>query len=142
LFNEKQLAIYRDQIKQVPELNSHGFTAYCQKVTGSAFGELTKSYDENLKPMHNFSSCHVTYMQCIFEPNGQVSLCCDYRGNSSLILCNIDSPEEILNHWGTEHHKEIVENINVTKCPRCSYAPHNEIYEKVVEKDSMMINFV
>ena len=36
----------------------------------------------------------------------------------------------------------IFDNINISDCPRCTYQPHNQIYEKVILEDSMTYKFI
>ena len=71
-------------------------------------------------------------------------LCCDRRGSEKLELFqNQENPEKIAQLWGSRAHWDIHDSINVKKeCPRCTYQPHNEIYEQVILNDSMTYKFI
>ena len=91
-----------------------------------------------------FKTCHALGMTCIFQPNGTVGLCCDRRGDSDVTLCtDLIDPKEVLNYWSTQKHLDIIKNVNFAKCPtRCTYQPHNEIYENVIMQDLMYSEFI
>ena len=45
--------------------------------------------------------------------------------------------------WGTRSHWRLQDRIMVAEeCPRCTYQPHNEIFEEVIFNDSMTYKFV
>ncbi|GHS95759.1 hypothetical protein AGMMS50276_12560 [Synergistales bacterium] len=44
--------------------------------------------------------------------------------------------------WGREKHWAIHDAINVGSCPRCTYQPHNQIYEQVIMRDGMTLKFI
>ncbi|KPA13119.1 hypothetical protein MHK_006678, partial [Candidatus Magnetomorum sp. HK-1] len=55
---------------------------------------------------------------------------------------NLTQAKEIVKIWGKEKHWSIYENICIEDCPRCTYSPHNTIFEQVICKDNMSINFI
>jgi hypothetical protein len=73
-----------------------------------------------------------------------VGLCCDRRGDPKLELArSIEDAKEIQKLWGSKGHWDIHDRIIVqSECPRCTYQPHNEIYEQVVLNDSMTYKFI
>ena len=92
-------------------------------------------------------------MTAVFEPatgDGAdkdafvVGLCCDRRGDQKLELASgITETAMIEQLWGSKEHWEIHDRINVAdECPRCTYQPHNEIYEQVILNDSMTYKFI
>jgi len=71
-----------------------------------------------------------------------VGLCCDRRGDKrpeSLTNGNINQLAEL---WGSKKHWDIFDKINLKDCPRCTYQPHNQIYEHVILDDSMTYRFI
>ena len=73
-----------------------------------------------------------------------MGLCCDRRGDTKLELLH-DSldVEEIEKVWGSGRHWQIFDDIDVkTQCPRCTYQPHNQIYQSVIMDDSMTYKFI
>lgn len=87
----------------------------------------------------SFSRCWAIPLLPTFGADGNLHLCFDRRGDKDLILCKHDpNPYEVLKVWNTDFHREMIRKINPAKdCPRCTYAPVNEIIEQVILKDSM-----
>lgn len=100
---------------------------------------ITHKFSNDWKPKHNFSKCYAVGTNCVIYPNGEIGLCCDRRGDSNLTLGNIDNIKEV---WGSKKHLDMIESINVNKCPRCTYSHINEIFENVIVTDKMKCNFI
>ena len=58
------------------------------------------------------------------------------KRHAAVIDANPD-PSEILKVWNSDFHKNMVKNIDINKCPRCTFGAYNEIVEKVIINDSM-----
>jgi hypothetical protein len=73
-----------------------------------------------------------------------LGLCCDRRGDAKLELgSNLEDVDQINTLWGSELHWKIHDKIKIRgECPRCTYQPHNEIYEQVILNDSMTYKFI
>ena len=72
-----------------------------------------------------------------------MGLCCDRRGDTLLELGqNVYDIKEVEHLWGSSKHWEIFDKIDVKDCPRCTYQPHNQIYEHVIKNDSMTYKFI
>ncbi len=90
----------------------------------------------------NFKRCWAIPMLPTFGADGNVHTCFDMRGREDLILCRHEpDPSEILKVWNTEFHHEMIRNIDVTKCPRCTFGTYNDIVEKVIIEDGFCRNF-
>ena len=75
-------------------------------------------------------------MTCVFMPpkdegKFDFGLCCDRRGDARVTINNLMKPEQVLDIWGSEKHWKIFDGIQANKCPRCTYQPHNILFEKV-----------
>tara|TARA_Y100000310_G_scaffold199050_2_gene199041 strand:- start:3044 stop:4045 length:1002 start_codon:yes stop_codon:yes gene_type:complete len=64
--------------------------------------------------------------------NGTVVLCSDFRTCEKMHLCHISEFNE---NWGSEKHKAIVEGVDPSKCPRCSFFMHDRIVDEFVYGD-------
>ena len=64
--------------------------------------------------------------------NGDVVLCSDHRTNPAFYLCHIS---EFDDYWGGEKHKRILSEVDVKKCPRCSFFLHDRILDEFVYHD-------
>jgi len=85
-----------------------------------------------------FSRCWTIPLLPTFGADGNVHTCFDMRGRKDLILCRHDpDPSEILKVWNTEFHKDMIRNIKIEDCPRCTFGSYNEVVDKVIIEDSM-----
>lgn len=104
---------------------------------------VTHKFDKNWQLANCFESCWSCFMYLVIEPNGVVSTCCDNRGNPAMQLATgLSSPWEILEYWGSEKHIEMFKQIDVKKCPRCTFVLHNQLYEQEILGDAMDSNFI
>lgn len=104
---------------------------------------VTHKFDKNWQLANCFCKCWSAFMYLVIEPNGVISTCCDNRGNPAMQLATgLDSPYEILKHWGTQKHVEMFDKIDVSKCPRCTFTLHNQLYEHCIMSDTMDFNFI
>jgi len=113
-----------------------------------AFADLTCETFEIFGVRHKFNpnlSRKVTFKRCwaaplilTFGADGNCHLCFDIRGRRDLILCRHEpDPREVLKHWNTDRHREMLRRIDVNSCPRCTFGPYNEIVEQVFIQDKM-----
>ena len=92
---------------------------------------------------HSFKKCYATATNCFISPSGIIGLCCDRRGDTSLDLCSVEEQLENLKiGWGSDKHKQIINEINLSKCPRCTYTHINELFENVIIEDKMGCDFI
>lgn len=99
---------------------------------------ITHKFSAQFQPKKSFSKCYAVFTTCVVHPDGMVSLCCDRRGDPSMLLCHVS---ELDKYWGGDLHKEMASKICVGKCPRCTYSSLNEIFENVIINDKMMCDF-
>lgn len=78
---------------------------------------------------HPFNRCYAVGMTCGIQANGTVTLCCDRRGDKRVELCTWKEPGEVVKAWNSQRHHEILDSIDLRDCPRCTYTPHNSLFE-------------
>lgn len=142
-FSKDEVKLFNEQIVEAMKLDDEGFGVY----------GVTHKFNNQFERANYFVKCHAIFMTAVIEPPAGknphedsfvVGLCCDRRGDPKLeIARNIVDPNEIQKLWGSERHWEIHDEIAVDmECPRCTYQPHNEIYEQVILLDSMTHKFI
>ncbi len=142
-FNQEIIELYQDQIRQALELDDATFSVY----------GVTHKFNSQFERANYFKQCHAVFMTAVIEPpQGDeappdsfiLGLCCDRRGDPKLeLVSNATEPEAIQRAWGSQSHWRIHDRIQVKQdCPRCTYQPHNEIYEEVILNDSMTYKFI
>ena len=143
VFSREDVLLFEEQISKTLELDDETFGVY----------GVTHKFNSQFAIANYFSRCHSIFMTAVIEPaTGEgatkdsftVGLCCDRRGDSKLELAgNIEDVQVIQKLWGSEKHWNIHDRIIVqSECPRCTYQPHNEIYEQVILNDSMTHKFI
>ncbi len=126
------LADIDSQMAKALELETETFHVY----------GVRHKFQPNMKRKVSFQRCWALPLLLTFGADGNCHLCFDMRGNKDLIFCRHDpDPHEVLKHWNTERHKQMLKSIDVHKCPRCTFGPYNEVIEQVFLKDGMCRNF-
>ncbi|MCK4788757.1 MAG: radical SAM protein [Desulfobacteraceae bacterium] len=130
-----------EQIEKARELETMDFSVY----------SVTHKFGEQFEREHQFQKCHAIFMTCVFMPPVDpakkdaitVGLCCDRRGDATIELArDLEDVEKTEELWGSEAHWRFFDSINIDECPRCTYQPHNQIYEQVIKKDLMTYRFI
>ncbi len=142
-FAPEALELFREQIEKARELEDENFGVYA----------ITHKFNEELVKANHFGQCHAVFMTGVFMPPSDerapeeafnFGLCCDRRGDPRLDLAvNVTDVEAVAAAWSGRRHWEVFEGIRVAaQCPRCTYQPHNQIFEYVIKKDSMTFRFI
>jgi len=139
-FDERDVKIFQEQTEMARSLEDEQF---------GVFG-ITHKFDNKFDKSNSFKTCHAVFMTGVFMPSCDgnkdgfdFGLCCDRRGDDNLLLeRNISDPNIIAKSWGNKKHWDIKKSIDVNKCCRCTYQPHCQIYEHVIEEDSMTYKFI
>lgn len=128
-FTPEMLDLVNKQVEKAMELEDGFFRV---------FGVRHK-FTTNFQPRKNFSRCWCIPMLPTFGADGFVHTCFDTRGREDLIMCK---HFEIADFWNSTKHKEMIKNIDITTCPRCTFSTYNEVVEQVFIKDGMCRNFL
>lgn len=115
----------------------------------SVYGVRHK-FDRELQPVHNFKKCRAMLMTAVIMPSAEsedvcrLGFCCDRRGDGKTTASfTVEEPTDIKTMWGSRNHWQLADAVcPQTDCPRCTYAPHNEIYERVILNDDMTHVFI
>jgi len=143
IFTREEVVLFTEQIAKALELDDENFGVY----------GVTHKFNSQFERANYFIKCHAIFMTAVIGPpvgkdaprdSFVVGLCCDRRGDTKLELAqNITDVAEIRKLWGGHRHWKIHDRIRAdVECPRCTYQPHNEIYEQVILNDSMTHKFI
>ena len=146
----EQRSFFQD-MREITDLVNAQMAA-ARKLEDPHFGVfgVTHKFSPRLSPHNRFHQCHALFMTAVFMPPSRgchqgmdIGLCCDRRGDSSLTLCrNITHAREPSRHWGGPKHWEMFDALELSQCPRCTYQPHNQIFERVILEDQMTYRFI
>lgn len=140
VFSRKDLKVFNNELtRAVADLDDQHFSVY----------GVTHKFSKDLRPLHEFGKCRAVFMTavimpCADKPDGfSLGLCCDRRGDPHITIPAMERPEDIREFWGSQLHWDLADSIDVHHdCPRCTYAPHNELFERVIENDDMTHVFI
>ncbi len=119
------------QLEKIFALNDDNF---------QAFG-IRHKFNPNFTRKVNFSKCWAIPLIVTFAANGNLELCFDRRGDEDLVMTSHLDLTNIKQFWNSREHKEMIDKIDVSKCPRCTFGPYNEMIEEIIIKDKMCRNF-
>lgn len=159
----KSLGVYDFQIRPVgwtnnlktkdtPDLNYYGRTRLIDQQIEMAmeledenfhvYG-IRHKFKPDFQKQVNFESCCASPMLLTFGSDGNCYICLDRRGQKEMVLCShYPDPKEVLKYWSSDRHRDIIQAIDITKCPRCTIAPYHEIVEQVFKEDRMCRDFI
>lgn len=82
-------------------------------------------FDEMLNQDKGFTQCLATPLVAVIGADLNVYLCCQFRGYAKYSFGNLKktSFEKV---WFGERRKEIIQNIDVNRCPPCRYRTYNK----------------
>lgn len=142
-FTPDEITLFNEQITKTLELDDDTFNVY----------GITHKFNSQFDASNHFQKCYAVFMTAvIMPPIGKetekdaftLGLCCDRRGDAKLELGSNLADVKLINKlWGSAEHWKIHDKIKIRgECPRCTYQPHNEIYEQVILNDSMTYKFI
>lgn len=88
-----------------------------------------------------YDKCRITQLSTVISSDGHVYACCVHRGIKGF------SAGSVLNKpfkevWGSTQHKEMVDGIDIDKCPKCRYVGLNSVIASACASDAMHANFI
>lgn len=131
LYTERDIQVINKQFERIFDLETDSFRVY----------GVRHKFRPDLS-FRRFDRCWAGFIVCVIQPNHVMSICCDRRGDPTTELGKIESVKDFKMLWGSTHHKEVVEALDMQKCPRCTYGPHMDMFENVILDDKMMVNFI
>jgi hypothetical protein len=143
LFGPEEIALFEEEVRRAMELDDESFGVY----------GVTHKFDSQFQRANYFCKCYSVFMTAVVMPPRDaeappdsmvVGLCCDRRGGPKLELATaLVNPEDLQDLWGGQAHWRIHDRVQVkSECPRCTYQPHNEVFEQVILNDSMTYRFI
>ncbi len=108
---------------------------------------IMHKYNPDFTVKHSFKKCCSSPLMLQACADGNVYVCADHRIEKRFKLgSHYPNPKEILNFWGSEKHKGLLESINVDKeCGRCTYGEYARQIEELTlesrEEDPMCVDF-
>ncbi len=122
-----------EQVQAARELEDDSFRVYC----------VLQKFGPQLQRKVNFKRCWAAPLSVTMGADGWVAHCCDVMDREWNKLCkHYPEPDELLKVWNSERHRNLVRNVAIQQCPRCTLGAYNEIIEKVIIEDRMEMNLI
>ena len=103
---------------------------------------VTHKFDPEFHVKHDFNECLATPLLLPLLQDGNAYLCVDKKMEAEFRQGScFPNPEEILTWWGSDRHRQMVKNVDINSCSRCTFSQYNIQIERVVKEDSMMASF-
>ena len=103
---------------------------------------VTHKFDSGFHIKHDFEECLAAPLVIPILQDGNAYLCVDRKMEAEFKLGSCyPNPESILNWWGSDKHKELINSVNIDKCSRCTWSQYNSQISSVVIKDGMCLAF-
>lgn len=142
-FSNDDVALFNEQIAKAQTLDDATFGVY----------GVTHKFNDQFLRSNCFHKCHSVFMTAVVSPPAHkespqdafvLGVCCDRRGDAKLeLMTDCEDVFRIERTWGSQAHWRIHDHVDVeAECPRCTYQPHNQIYEQVILNDSMTYKFI
>ena len=144
--------VFHTRILSTQYLDPHAYYDYnainvqlkaCHALEDKRFKVYTISHKQEGEGNRRirFDSCNASPLLCMFEANGDISLCIDRKGDPAVRLGSHENVEDIGRLWGSQHHKEILSKICPNKdCKKCTMTIYQELLD-AYWKDSFCVNF-
>jgi len=136
-FTKEHIETFQKQLELARTLEDENFSVY----------GITHKFNPDFTPVKDFKKCYGILITGAISPKRSdkykfcYQMCCDRRGDESLIK-DFRNFEDFERWWGSDEHFDIVESININKCPRCTQSQSIKIYENVILNDKMDVNFI
>ena len=120
-----------EQFDQCHEIEDESFHVYT----------ITHKFDPEFHVKHDFSRCYATLILPILT-DGNAYLCVDKKMEAKYRIGSAyPNPEQILEWWGSDAHRELIKSVDINQCSRCTGGQYNAQIENVVLQDKMCLSF-
>jgi MoaA/NifB/PqqE/SkfB family radical SAM enzyme len=92
-------------------------------------------FDKDMHRKFGFSKCQATPIMPIFQANGDISICIDRKADNSLVIGSHEDISQIPKIWGGKRHKQVIADIKLSECPKCTFNRYNEQIENIDKLD-------
>ena len=102
---------------------------------------VTHKFSDSFHVKHEFSECLATPLVLPILQDGNAYLCVDKKLEADFRLGSAyPDPAKILDWWGSDEHRRLINNVDIDKCSRCTWSGYQSQI-KAIESDSMSLSF-
>lgn len=104
---------------------------------------LVERFDQMKSFRHKdyYDACRITDLSTVISADGEIYACCVHRGLDGFKGGNVlDAPFRDV--WLGQQRREMVQSIDIDKCPRCRYVGLNSVIQSGVINDGLHADFI
>lgn len=102
---------------------------------------MVERFDQLVETRKSFSKCWIGPLMTVIGADQNIHHCCVQRGQPFFNLGSL-ADKSFKEAWAAALERDMANNVDVSKCPRCRYAGYNRIVETAFVKDGMHADFV
>jgi cyclic pyranopterin phosphate synthase len=88
-----------------------------------------------------YQACHIGPLTTVINADGNLYHCCIQRGMPNFVAGSVlERPFKDV--WLAAQHRQMIADIDITKCPPCRYDGYNQIIEDAFVRDGLHGNFI
>lgn len=133
VYESEMIRLISNQLEQArDEFEDNNFKVY----------GIVHKFNNDYTKKHTFKKCLASALAITLCAEGDAYICVDRRGEKGMKLGSWKNPHGLVHLWGSEVHKKLLDGIKLSECPRCTYAPYQEIIENIFIDDNMMSTLI
>lgn len=102
---------------------------------------MISRFEQVLNKAKSYSKCQIGPLSTVINADGNIYHCCQQRGMKDFIAGNVLN-QPFKDAWLSVQHRQMIDRIDVTKCPPCRYDGFNELIADAFERDGMHAKFI
>ena len=102
---------------------------------------VTHKFDDSFHVKHDFKQCLATPLLIPILQDSNAYVCVDKKMELAYKLGSCYLPENILQWWGSDEHREAIKRVNINSCSRCTFSEYQRQIVEVVQEDRMFLSF-
>lgn len=126
------------QLNDLEALRTYHEIKHARHLNIEIYESISKMQD-TIKGINNYHDCYINRLVANIGPDGHVYTCCELRGQHSIGNIHEKTFKEI---WQSQRHMDLLNRLDISKCPACKYSKMNEIITRVLIDDEMHREFI
>jgi MoaA/NifB/PqqE/SkfB family radical SAM enzyme len=102
---------------------------------------LIDRFDAIAAPEKRYSACRIGPLVTVIGADGRLWHCCVQRGQEFFNIASV-ADKSFKDAWNDAHERNMSDNIDLSKCPRCRHDGANRIIEDAFIADKMHASFL
>lgn len=102
---------------------------------------MIQRFDQVFDKTKPYTKCQIGPLTTVINADGFIYHCCIQRGMPNFRAGSVLS-QPFKDVWMTAQHRQMIDGIDVTKCPPCRYDGFNRLIQDAFQRDGMHAKFL